>query len=236
MSDQHLTQQQLILLLDSEWEPGRRHLDTCAICRARLEELENTFSAFVTLHQDTLDAQLPPAAGPRSKLLSGIKSASAPRRMNWWYPAYGVAACLALLGILSAPVDLSMPRTALTPGETRDVSLVDVCRESAAGSGRTVPVSLRRQVFRRYGIRDASPGSYEVDYLITPELGGADSIRNLWPEPYSSVWNAHVKDELEKRLHGLVCSGQVDLGTAQRDLSSDWILAYKKYFHTDQPM
>jgi len=74
-----------------------------------------------------------------------------------------------------------------------------------------------------------------VDYLITPELGGAGSIRNLWPQPYSAVWNAHVKDELEDRLHGLVCSGQVDLATAQREISRDWISAYKKYFHTDKP-
>ena len=92
-----------------------------------------------------------------------------------------------------------------------------------------------RQVFREYGINDTRPSAYEVDYLITPELGGANSIRNLWPQPYSAVWNAHVKDELEDRLHGLVCTGQVDLATAQQDISRDWISAYKKYFHTDKP-
>jgi hypothetical protein len=75
-----------------------------------------------------------------------------------------------------------------------------------------------------------------VDYLITPELGGVDSIRNLWPQPYSTVWNAHVKDMLEERLHALVCSGQVDLATAQREIATDWIGAYKKYFHTARPL
>ena len=75
-----------------------------------------------------------------------------------------------------------------------------------------------------------------MDYLITPELGGADNIQNLWPEPYSSNgWDAHVKDALEDRLHRMVCEGKIDLVTAQREMAGDWISAYKKYFHTDKP-
>jgi hypothetical protein len=34
----------------------------------------------------------------------------------------------------------------------------------------------------------------------------------------------------------MVCTGQVDLTTAQREIASDWIAAYKKYFHTDRPL
>jgi len=76
-----------------------------------------------------------------------------------------------------------------------------------------------------------------VDYLITPALGGADDIHNLWPQSYSStVWNARVKDSLEDRLREMVCEGRLDLATAQHDLSADWISAYKKYFHTDRPV
>jgi hypothetical protein len=131
--------------------------------------------------------------------------------------------------------DLSIPKNNLTPGETRNVTIGDVCGGITEESGRAVPVSLRQQVFREYGIHDTRLNAYEVDYLITPELGGSSTIRNLWPEPYSAVWNAHVKDELEDRLHGLVCTGQVDLATAQREIARDWIGAYKKYFHTDKP-
>lgn len=76
-----------------------------------------------------------------------------------------------------------------------------------------------------------------MDYLITPELGGATDIRNLWPEPYyDTAWNAHVKDQLEERLHEMVCRGDVDLATAQQDISKDWIAAYRKYFYTDHPI
>jgi hypothetical protein len=151
-----------------------------------------------------------------------------------------MVACLALFavyerGLSRRPRDISEPKNSLTPGETRRVTLDDVCTAPPEQTAATLPVSVRQQVFREYGIRDVRANAYEVDYLITPELGGASSIRNLWPQPYSATWNAHVKDELEDRLHGLVCSGQVDLATAQREISRDWIAAYKKYFHTDKP-
>jgi hypothetical protein len=34
----------------------------------------------------------------------------------------------------------------------------------------------------------------------------------------------------------MVCAGKVDLPTAQNDIATDWIAAYKKYFHTDTPL
>jgi len=45
----------------------------------------------------------------------------------------------------------------------------------------------------------------------------------------SALWNARVKDQLEQRLHELVCSGKLDLATAQHDIAVDWIAAYRKY-------
>ena len=87
-----------------------------------------------------------------------------------------------------------------------------------------VPVTLQRRVFDEYGIRGADPRAYEVDYLVTPALGGADDIRNLWPHSYSAtVWNAHVKDALEDRLREMVCEGAVDLSAAQQELATNWI-------------
>jgi hypothetical protein len=44
-----------------------------------------------------------------------------------------------------------------------------------------------------------------------------------------------VKDELEDRLRDMVCRGELDLEEAQRDISTDWIAAYKKYFQTNAP-
>jgi hypothetical protein len=44
-----------------------------------------------------------------------------------------------------------------------------------------------------------------------------------------------VKDALERKLHKLVCAGQVDLKTAQREIASNWIEAYKKYTSEGPP-
>jgi hypothetical protein len=132
----------------------------------------------------------------------------------------------------------AMPRSNLTPGETASATSADVC---AAGFPTertvTIPASLKQSVFERYGMSRSRAQDFEVDYLITPDLGGATSIRNLWPEPYyRTAWNARVKDQLEMRLKDLVCSGKLDLATAQHDISADWIAAYKKYFGTASPV
>lgn len=242
----HLTDRDIVLLLDGELQPARQreereHLDACWSCRTRMAELEGTITEFVHAYRGNLDAQLPPAAGPRALLRAQLGNYTAAKRPGWLFAgqrasiaASLMVACLAVFAISRRPGDLSIPKNSLTPGETRTVSISDVC-SATPPEATMVPVSLRQQVFREYGINDMRPNAYEVDYLITPELGGASSIRNLWPQPYSAVWNAHVKDELEDRLHGLVCAGQVDLATAQRDISRDWIGAYKKYFHTDKP-
>jgi len=77
---------------------------------------------------------------------------------------------------------------------------------------------------------------YEVDYLITPELGGADDIKNLWPQPCTAKnWSAYTKDDLEDRLHELVCSGKLELSAAQHEIATDWIGAYKKYVQRGNP-
>jgi hypothetical protein len=96
---------------------------------------------------------------------------------------------------------------------------------------------VRLAVVRNYGMEDVPADQYEMDYLITPELGGAPDARNLWPQRYRSrVWNASVKDQLEDLLPRLVCDGRIDLRTAQREIADDWVAAYRKYFHTSAPL
>jgi hypothetical protein len=129
------------------------------------------------------------------------------------------------------------PDSQLTPGATLAVTTDDICVPGYTQVVRDVPAAVKRQVYAEYGIAHHAPGEYEVDHLISLELGGSNSIRNLWPQSYrTQPWNAHVKDALEDELHRLVCSGQLDLKTAQHDIARDWIEAYKHYFHTDRPL
>jgi len=136
----------------------------------------------------------------------------------------------------SGIVVVSIPDARLTPGAAVLQNQRAVCGQTNV-KNKAVPVALQRKVFEQYGITRAEPRDYEVDYLITPALGGADDIHNLWPHSYrATVWNAEVKDALEDRLREMVCSGDLDLAEAQQELAANWISAYKKYFHTDQPM
>src|SRR6266481_5314453 len=121
------------------------------------------------------------------------------------------------------------PDSKLTPGATFDVTLQDVSVPGYSKKVRNVTAELKREVYAEYGITEHQPGQYEVDHLIPLSIGGSNSIKNLWPESYRPVWNARVKDRLEDRLHALVVNGKLDLETAQREIATDWIAAYKKY-------
>jgi hypothetical protein len=128
-----------------------------------------------------------------------------------------------------APVE---PDLALTPGATLPVTVDDICASGYSRKVRDVPAEVKRAVYRRYGIHHHRKGEYEMDHLISLELGGSNSERNLWPESnWTTPWNARTKDALENALHREVCAGRVPLATAQHEIASDWIAAYRKYVH-----
>ena len=132
---------------------------------------------------------------------------------------------------------LLLPNASLTPGDVLAVTKTDVCQSGYSKLVRNVPQAVKDQAYKNYGITHHAAGEYEVDHLISLELGGSNSIKNLWPQSYlTQPWNAHVKDKLENELHRQMCNGTISMATAQHDISTDWIAAYKKYFHTTLPL
>jgi len=254
----HLSDQELLLVVDgelSERDAGRAgaHLATCWACLARKQEIEGAIGEFIRLQRGNLGG-IPPPEGPRALLKAQLAQLAETERPRWFRdfsfrPTLAIvlaAVGLGLIGyLISKPwpvrpatrlVAVTVPNPSLTPGATVLVSREEVCRE-ANTKNRAVPVALQRRVFDEYGLHTAEPRAYEVDYLITPALGGADDIHNLWPQSYKApIWNAEVKDALEDYLRDLVCDGQLDLATAQREIATNWIEAFKKYFHTDKPL
>lgn len=253
--DAHLSDEDLLRTLDGEM-PGRRkaatdsHLAACPSCRARQNEIQTAIVEFVQSYR-TLDQNLPPVDGPRALLKTRLAALAVPRHTVWhrisrfvpaiprWvYVTTGMLAATSVIMLQFMTFSVgaaSMPDAALTPGLVRSVSKQDICAVNEKDKP-AVSASIALEVFEQYRIRPL-PRAYEVDYLITPALGGAHDVRNLWPQPYSAgIWNAHVKDALEDHLHNLVCQGVVDLGTAQRDIATNWISAYKKYFQSEQPL
>lgn len=128
-----------------------------------------------------------------------------------------------------------LPNPVLTPGVALSVTAKDVCVPGYSKKIRNVPDSVKRQAYALYGIKSHKAGEYEVDHLISLELGGSNSINNLWPElMHLNVGGfdegAKTKDALENRLHAEVCSGRLSLSDAQQMISSDWTKAYLRYF------
>jgi len=135
---------------------------------------------------------------------------------------------LSMAGIAQAQTRPYRPNSRLTPGNALKVTADDLCKPGHAEIEGNISVQLKSQVFDRYGIRGDLIG-YNVDHLIPPELGGSNSLKNLWPQPLAGEWTYHMKNRLERRLCKLVCNGALDLKIAQQEIAADWIGAYKKY-------
>lgn len=258
----HLADAELLSALDGETSPAaaarvEAHLKACWTCRARSQELDRAITGFVRSYRQEMDPRLSSAAGPRALLKAQMADIEARSDRSWliampWKRDLGLGLLAAVVSVIfflalaqwttpsrrddqARDIPVSAPNARLTPGAAIAVSRAQVCGQ-VREKNRDVPAALQRAVFEEYGISDANPRAYEVDYLITPALGGSEDLRNLWPHSHAgTVWNSEVKDALEDRLQELVCEGQLDPMVAQQEIARDWIAAYKKYFHTDRP-
>lgn len=259
---EHLDDRELVMSWDGvpSQQPSslERHLDTCEACRDRSDRLRETLARVSELSSADYDAPSSSFIAARSRLEAALCEAAGAAPSGWWridapgqWPlirglGVGVAvvgACaLALITMTPAvrPASptlaaSSLPDSSLTPGAVSAVTADELC--NGVRPSRLVSESVRRDVLRAYGMDGVPAANYELDALITPELGGSTDPANLWPQRYHSpVWNARVKDELEELLPRLVCSNQLTLAQAQREIAADWIAAYKKHFNSESPL
>jgi len=164
---------------------------------------------------------------------------------------YGKFLLIAVL--LSAPVfaqELAdLPDKNITPGEI-DTTLTqdEICTRKWGKDVREVTEAMKKEVIEAYHFdvnscpltkyRGEMVRRLEIDHLVPRELGGKDSLKNLWPQCYEPVLKdkeqqangAHKKDQLENKMHKLVCvSGQVNLTDAQQMFMDNWLNAYHRY-------
>ena len=120
-----------------------------------------------------------------------------------------------------------LPKLTLTPGMVDpDATNEKLCISGYTGTVRNVSEATKKKVFREYNI-SPKEDKFEVDHLISLEIGGSNDIRNLWPQSYDTTpWNAHVKDKLENKLHKMICDGIITKEDAQKQISTDWIKTY----------
>ena len=122
----------------------------------------------------------------------------------------------------------SLPNHLLTPGAHFAVGKARVCKPGYAAGVRKVPERAKDKVYAGYGLERVA-NAYEVDRLVSVEIGGSNVIANLWPQHDYEPWGARTKNRLDNKLRELVCSGRLSLALARRQEAANWIKAYKRY-------
>lgn len=113
--------------------------------------------------------------------------------------------------------ELLVPNPKLTPGR--------VARTDKERGG--VTVKMEQKVFARYRLAWERRAQFKIDHLIPTELGGADTIDNLWPQSLRTrPYGADRKELLVEVLLGKIRAGQMSIAQAQEELGRDWIDAF----------
>ena len=122
-----------------------------------------------------------------------------------------------------------LPDPDCTPGAIfPNASTTQICVSGYSATVRNVTSAEKDEVFREYQ-EVRITGAYEVDHLISLELGGSNDIANLWPEPALPTPGFHEKDLVENYLHKQVCAGAMSLYEAQKLIATGWLGVYQKY-------
>ncbi len=123
-----------------------------------------------------------------------------------------------------------LPDPICTPGATNPDVTQDTIQQTICVAGYTATIRppasytdrLKVEQMQKYNLL-GKPSDYEEDHFIPLEVGGAPrDERNLWPQPWAGAHNAREKDAIENELHKSVCSGQITLAEAQKQIMTNW--------------
>ncbi|HEY2843919.1 MAG TPA: HNH endonuclease signature motif containing protein, partial [Bryobacteraceae bacterium] len=92
--------------------------------------------------------------------------------------------------------------------------------------------TAKNATYEHYGITKPADNqgqnqTCELDHVVPLEMGGADSLDNIWPQcgPDSAALNDRFfkqKDLVENYLTTQVKNGSMDLAEAQEAIAKDW--------------
>jgi hypothetical protein len=140
-----------------------------------------------------------------------------------------------------------LPDPRCTPGSKNPDLTEEVLRNPAFRTGcvrdSATSETDKSAMYARYGV--ARPPDNrgvkqicELDHLVSLELGGADTLDNIWPQcgPSKVVLRERyfkVKDEVENYLARRVREGSMRLIDAQRGIANDWTQFIKEAHASD---
>ena len=136
--------------------------------------------------------------------------------------------------VLAIVLPLSVTPGTIDPNVTQSNIQQTICKPNYTATVRpsasyTTKLKIQ-QLAGAYKIyKDSNVANYEEDHLISLEIGGNPTDpKNLWPEPYAGT-GARIKDQVENKLHDLICTNKMTLAQAQKEISTNWYSAYLKY-------
>ncbi len=179
---------------------------------------------------------------PQSSLWESILIKRTSKASAFFTSGILIAATLGLSACGAAVYSESsgLPNIKLTPGAINPQVTQATIRATICVVGWTAtvrpPVNYTNQLkynqlHAGYNLNgDLNMKNYEEDHIVPLEVGGnPSSPLNLFPEPRNIRLGSYVKDQLENRMHQLVCTGQVSLNTARTVFLTNWEKGYQKY-------
>ena len=131
---------------------------------------------------------------------------------------------------------LPTPDPSCTPGAVNPTLTLDVLKDARFKTGcvrdKATTPSEKHDTYDWYGIPAPKNNTgksqvCELDHLISLELGGADTLDNIWPQcgpSHRALKNRYFKqkDMVENYLAAQVRVGAIPLGEAQKGIATDW--------------
>jgi hypothetical protein len=144
-------------------------------------------------------------------------------------------AALAVLLCLRFSACIAQPVQALNHDVRAETINETIC---VTGYTKTVRPStnytngVKRLMLKRAGLSIEDISLYELDHIIPLALGGHPrDMANLMLQPWDGLDGAKRKDKLEVKLQCLVCTGQIDLDVARKEIFEDWVGAAHRHQH-----
>jgi hypothetical protein len=148
---------------------------------------------------------------------------------------------------LASSGNYSRPDPKCTPGAvnpTVDLAVLQSgkfktgCERDSATSSTKKQTTYVSYAIKKPAKNTGKSQTCELDHLISLELGGADTLDNIWPQcgPSGTVLAKRyfkIKDAVENYLAAQVKNGDMSLGDAQHGIATDWtqyIAASTKYW------
>jgi hypothetical protein len=127
---------------------------------------------------------------------------------------------------------------ALNPDVTEATARQTICVAGYAKSvrpSRSYTTAVKLKLLREAGLPASRMRDFELDHIVPLALGGHPrNLTNLALQQWNGEHGAHRKDDLENRLHSLVCRGEVTLTAAQVCLAVDWEACAVRYRRKEQ--